>query len=773
MTFVDPGQFYDQPQNLPPPAYPTRPATEQDVGGIRVRPKTGPVGTPEGVPGGDPYAAAGFSLAPPKAPSAKAEAAPPAPAAADPYAAAGFAEHPPEKPAAASRQIGTEEAAVKGLAHGMTFGAAPALAGAAEASGTPTKKIATETPFYPQGTDLGHSPDDLFAGAAKLIHENLIQPLLGQNAGGLTGQITGDQTGEATKAYHRGRQAALEDERLAQEQHPHAFLAGQIAGSLATPGFGAARAGTALERIGRGIVAGGTGGALQGGGTALSENLPVGEAAKRVATTAAIGAPLGGALTGALGRAAVNPAAPGVRAAATARDLGAPIPRGLASDNAAINASASAAKSIPWFGAKMSSAVDRTQEAAGNRIEAIAGHMAGPATDRAAADVVARGGLQGVIDANRAAIDAAYSGVRGRIDQAQHFTMPRTDAALNAIMAARQAAGHPNPAAGLEQFRNVAGGATFNGAHRARVDAREAGNALVPHPGYNAGDFNRLTRAMTADLREMVQAAARGNPGTALRAFDAAEREFGRLADQNKLLHGLVNAKGEAAIATLLRAGKEKGGNLRLLAQLRNSMPAHEFEVIGGTLLNELGHNNATGHFSLSQFVTGWDKLSDRAKGVLFSPQHLGHIEDIVNLGSKIKSALRTQNTSHTSNTIILFDLARDAVMLGVGLGTGAVTAGAAATGGAVALPAIIFARWLSSPPKAAAMSTWSRAYWGMTAGQPTPARIAAFNAATRNLASNLNVPVENIVRATQARLLGRAQENSDSEPKGPTEQKR
>ena len=45
------------------------------------------------------------------------------------------------------------------------------------------------------------------------------------------------------------------------------------------------------------------------------------------------------------------------------------------------------------------------------------------------------------------------------------------------------------PERGLEQFRNVAGG-SFNGVHRARADARNAGSVLNPNPGYNKGDFN-------------------------------------------------------------------------------------------------------------------------------------------------------------------------------------------------------------------------------------------------------------------------------------------
>ena len=183
-----------------------------------------------------------------------------------------------------------------------------------------------------------------------------------------------------------------------------------------------------------------------------------------------------------------------------------------------------------------------------------------------------------------------------------YHAMPRTKAALDRIKNARREAGHANTGQGLEQFENIARGATFEGAHRARVDAREAGNALIPHPGYNAADFNQLARAMTADIVSNVGKSAHtpAMAPRALRALHAAETKFKDIAAQNDLLHKLLNAKGEGAIASILGAAKEKGGNLRLLGQLRAGMPPQDFEQVSGTLLHELGHSTKTGDFSLN-----------------------------------------------------------------------------------------------------------------------------------------------------------------------------
>lgn len=653
----------------------------------------------------------------------------------DPYAQS--PEWKPSEQKAPGREVGTGEALGRGAIAGASFGFEPALAGLREAAGSDVNefldKNASMLPGR-QATVLGLKHT---IGAGKLIYD------------ALAGHP------EAKDAYERGRKAALEDQNLAAEQHPWAYTAGQMAGAAAMPlpGLGAIKAATLGPRLMRGAGAGAAAGGLAGTGEAVSEGEGVPGVAGRAAIGGVLGGTMGGALGGAIGPRLASPGlSPGQKAALTAENLGASIPKGLASDNRAIQTATSGAQSIPILGTSIRRQVENTATKAGEHIKDIVSQKAGGVTDRATADMLTRKGLEGVIDQNRATIDAAYNGVRSLIDRTQKYTMPATDAVLNRIMAARKAAGWTNPAQGLEQFRNVAGGATIEGAHRARVDAREAGNVLVPHPGYNKGEFNQLTKAMTADIRGMVNAS--GGP-RALKAFDNAEKEFGRLADQNDILHGLVKAKGEAALGTILGAASEKGGNLKLLAQLRNSMTPKDFEQVGGVLLNELGHGRGGKEFSLQSFATDWGKLSDRAKAVMFSPSHLADINDIVGLTKHLGKALRETNTSHTAGSIILFDLARDAILLGASLGSGAAVGAGMLGSAAAATPGLIFAKWLSSPAKVASMSAWTRAYRGITLNQPTPARIAAFNIATRNLANNLGVPVQNILKRVSAMAIG------------------
>jgi hypothetical protein len=719
-------------------------------------PKRRPAPTPTAET--DPWAAAGFTSAPPAAPGAPASVGekgltPPASGdASDPWAAAGFTAEPPPP----SRTVTKLESTLRGVGTGLTFGSAPALAGLAEASGMPELPREEDLAAMDPSTGMTPNAGRFLGGAFNMIRN----------------WVSDHPDPKVTEAYHRGREAALSDQNLAQEQHPLAYFLGMLGGAALGPKFGGlGPAATWTGRFAQGARAGAAGGTAYGAGTALSEGKSAPEVIEDAGKGAALGIAIGGPFGAALGPRLAATGSAGARAARTAEDLGAPLPRELTSDSRLVQGTTAKLRSVPFVGSKVAERVEATQEAAGNRVGQIADTMTGGVTDRAAADALVRGtagpqatGLRGVIEANRARIDRLYTAVRGQIDENAQFTMPRTQATLARIRANRAAAGHPDPGRGLEQFDNVSQGATFNGAHRARVDAREAGNPTAAHPGYNAADYNQLTRAMTTDLRDMVGAAAARHAGgtpanqraaatSALRAFDEAERAFGPIAEQNRLLSQLVDARGEGAISALLGAARDQGGNLRLLAQLRQSMPRQEFEQIGGTLLAELGQNRATGEFSLAQFTTNWNKVSDRAKGVLFPPQSRAVIDDIAAMGAHIKGALRESNTSHTASVIVLLDIAKDAALLGADIASGGLGVGSAVGAGSSAA-AVMLGRWLAAPASAASIGAWRTAYQAAF-NSPTPARVAAFNVATRNLAHNLNVPAERVLQLVHARTTG------------------
>lgn len=645
--------------------------------------------------------------------------------------------------------ISGPEAFGRSLAHGATFGLAPALQGVAAAGG-------------PAPTDI--------AGRASAAAAQ--RPIVG--ALNMLAEYLGIHPGEtAWEAYHRGRSHAQAELEAGEAQHPIASLAGEMTGAVLGPGVGgfAAVPANIGGRIARGAAAGGLGGGLYGGGSAISKGESLEDIGREAATGATGGAIVGGAFGGLLGPRFPQAITPGQRAAQTAEALGAPLPRGVTFDSPFMQSTTSRMRQLPFVGERIGQRVEATQEAAGRRIGDIASGGAGVAPDRALTGSMLRPALQGVIDDNNLRIDQAYQGLRRLIDPDRATRLTRTERALGGILRERAAAGMRNPEAGLGDIINLAdNGAGFNGLQRARNEVgRLIGLAQNnPNPGFNVGDFKRLYAAMSGDMDTVVRRHALYDPNRAADALRYANRAADQLVERNKAVQGVLNVRAdERLVGSLINAAQQKTGNLRLLAQLRNSMHPDDFREIGGVMLTEMGHMPATGEFSLAKFVTNWDKVSDRAKGLLFSPEHLQNINDIAGMGEHIKRALKESSTSHSANMLVLLDVAKDVALLTMDLGTGAPGFGTAA-GAASTAVLYTFARWLGNPSTTSSMAAWARARNSLIAS-PTPGRVAAFNVATRQLADKVGVDPSRILaiaQHTQGAMSGRTEDENPEAPR-------
>jgi hypothetical protein len=265
-------------------------------------------------PGGwAPYAAPQLQAAP----GAIAQQAQPGDVAPGPGGWATYAAPPPPEP---SREIGGEEAAVRGLVKGATFGLAPALTGLAAASGIPS--AATDP------TQIDINPMRPIVGAYKLA--------------------TGGQ--DIVDIYNKARQDALAVQEQAQQQHPYLFGGGEIGGAVITPtvGLGAA---TTLGRVGKSILGGATGGGAMAGGEQVSEGASPLDVAKSTAGGVATGGLLGGALgstiegvtgigrkVGSIVRGSRDPEAEALRIVQEGARQGTPVRQKLAADQPALTA---------------------------------------------------------------------------------------------------------------------------------------------------------------------------------------------------------------------------------------------------------------------------------------------------------------------------------------------------------------------------------------------------------------------------------------------------
>lgn len=293
----------------------------------------------------------------------------------------------------AAPPIGRTETALRAAAHGVTFGAEPYLEGAWE-GGFPYLRDEAER-------------------------------AIGINPVGVSGLVTGDRLTDAGKRVMVARREAEQRYEQGFREHPGVAWPAEIAGSVVpmlVPGAGAAMGagrlaeGAALgTRLARGAVAGGLQGAAYGVGSGLSEDRiqDAGDLIREGVGGGIGGAIVGSALHGAIGRRlpAGTPGA-GAAAARTAEQLGAPLPRGVASDSPLIHNVTAAVTSVPGVGHLIPERVLETQRAAGNRILDIASQGTGVAPTRTGTGAMLRGAVQSVIDRNNAATDAAYANLR-------------------------------------------------------------------------------------------------------------------------------------------------------------------------------------------------------------------------------------------------------------------------------------------------------------------------------------------------------------------------
>ena len=494
---------------------------------------------------------------------------------------------------------------------------------------------------------------------------------------------------------------------------------------------------------------------------------------------------------------------PNLEAATTAAELGAPLPAGLVSENRGVQALTQATRQLPLVGAKIDERLAGTVGKAGEAVTGMAEDLAGGTPDRATAGANLRPSLKGAIESNKSRINDVYDTLKNVIDPEKGVELKNTASALRTIAKEREKAGL-KPAAGLEDVVRLVkeggspGAATtktvvkgpgfhiaedvpgkpltgFNGIQRARSAIGEKIDFPDPHGGYSAGDLKRIYAAMSADMHKAARESARPgvHPDQASLVLNEANKAASGLIENNRNLQKLLNLQSDERLAgSVINAAQDKTGNARLLAQLRSQMPKQDFEQITGTALREIGHNQATGEFSLNKFATGWDKMGDTAKSVLFpDPAHRRQLDSIANLGKTLKGGDQYRNTSNTgraATTGAILGTAAPAVMHAIGGDVGPLAGLLGSLGGGYVL-----AKALARPATAASIERWTQALRAADRA-PSQRTAAMLTIATRNMMSNM----EGIPGFSKQEFLQRLQspvqpatDNKKLEPKRITEQ--
>lgn len=266
----------------------------------------------------------------------------------------------------------------------------------------------------------------------------------------------------------------------------------------------------------------------------------------------------------------------------------------------------------------------------------------------------------------------------------------------------------------IDSGRPMEGGVSWQDMKRLRSIIGEIiGSPSLGTEGNEQAAMRKLYGALSDDMRATAE---RSGP-KALREFDRAN-DFYR-ARENRIASIIapilgkdMDKGGQAAFNQIQNWASAKGESAKL-SQMMRSLPADEADTVSATIISKLGNSgagaqNAAGDaFSLSTFLTHWNRLDPRAKASLFRPEQRTALDKLATVAEGTKEAQRFANTSNTAGG--LNANATSAGLLGaftaamtghpiVALAAASPAIGQAITGRLMASPK--FVNWLVRVPK-------------------------------------------------------------------------
>lgn len=211
-------------------------------------------------------------------------------------------------------------------------------------------------------------------------------------------------------------------------------------------------------------------------------------------------------------------------------------------------------------------------------------------------------------------------------------------------------------------------------------------------------------KALYSALSQDMEATALQKGPRALTAFRRAndywrgrENRIGEVI--TPLLGKKMDATSEGAFKTIQNWAKEGNPDFSKVARLFRSLPEDEANTVRASILTRLGmvskgrQDETSEVFSPSDFLTHWNDLDKRAKGVLFQGQHAKDLDDIAKVAAGMKASSRYANTSKTGIAVGATGTVSAAME---GILTGGLTI-AAQIGSGLLLGNPAFAKWLAA----------------------------------------------------------------------------
>lgn len=554
-----------------------------------------------------------------------------------------------------------------------------------------------------------------------------------------------DELGAALQALrgagNYGEILDAERERInrARQDSPVTSTALEVFGAVANPisrGLGAANAATRGERFARGALEAGALGGLYGfnqGQDGFENRI------SNAATSAIVAAPIGGA---------INAALPAVRAAATqtkgsqvaeaAERLGVDLPRAVTTDNRAVQQIGKGVTNIPIAGLPLRNASER---AIGQLDEASARVQQGfgNSSPSEAGDIVKSGLERFIGETTRNKATALYNKVDNLINPNVTTPLANTQRLALDILARRSNAGIAQESDAVRRISEAVSrpqGLNYNGVKDLRSWIGETLDTGILPADLSKAELKQIYGALTKDLEASVQNAG-GNQASA--AWRRANNYYDAVSKRREELMRVVGAKSDEAVFNrILSAANQKSGDQALLAKVRRSLPADEWNEVASAVITRMGRDpkfvttpgtatTQTG-FSPDRFMSAYGELSPAGRALLFRSTGRNDLasalDDIATVSQRFKQLNTFANPSGTGQQLTS--------VAGI---TGLVTSPISTL--SVAIPSAVMSWALSRPQSAQSIARWSNAYYNAVA-KPTRTTMQAFDQATRRFADDI-----------------------------------
>ena len=244
-----------------------------------------------------------------------------------------------------------------------------------------------------------------------------------------------------------------------------------------------------------------------------------------------------------------------------------------------------------------------------------------------------------------------------------------------------------------------------------RAFRSEVGKLLTKPAILNDIDRAQLEGLYAALSKDLEAAAALKSP-QALEAFKRANKFYRGGVDriQNALGRILKSDTSDEAAFEVINALSRRGprANVSKLSAIRRSLKPDEWDEVASTVISQIGKPTPGAanvvddvNFSVSTFITNFEKLTPDAKKILFSgggqrAELAGELDKLVNTVGRLKETERLANTSGTARHLITFLLGGVAMLEPTSAAGGV----AVASGAAKLMTSPKFIRWLNGVPK-------------------------------------------------------------------------